>query len=100
MLSNQELLDAIRSTDLRNQLHDLWVPVSAVTANHQKATFDTFRNREEDASDERLAVVRLLENDDLFPQTRAAQSSVCVEGKGRSLDGDGGVIRTFLASGP
>jgi hypothetical protein len=79
VLSDQELLDAIRSTDLRNQLHDLGVPVSAITANHQEAAFDAFRDREKDTRDKRLAVMRLLENNNLFPQTRPAQSSACVE---------------------
>lgn len=38
VLADQQLLDAIRSTDLGNQLDDLWVPVSAVTTNNEEGT--------------------------------------------------------------
>jgi hypothetical protein len=33
VLADQELLDAVRGTELCDQLGDLWVPVAAVTAN-------------------------------------------------------------------
>jgi hypothetical protein len=67
MLSDQKLLDAVCGPNLGNQLHDFGIPVSAVTANDQKAPLDAFGYGEEDAGDERFAVVRLLENDDLLP---------------------------------
>lgn len=76
MLSHEKLLDAICSTDLRNQLYDLRIPVSPITANDQKAACDALGNREKDTRDEGFTVVRLLENDDLFPQTRTARRLV------------------------
>lgn len=69
ILTDQELLDAICSSNLGNQLHNFWVPVSSITTNDQEAALDTFWDREEDRGDERFTVVFLLEDDDLFPQT-------------------------------
>lgn len=81
ILTDKQLLDTVRSTNLGNQLHDFGVPVSTVTANDQEAAGDTFWDREKDARDERFAVMRLLENHNLLPQTRAARSSVFSGGK-------------------
>lgn len=69
ILSDQELLHSICSADLGNQLDHLWVVVSAIPANDEEASFNALRDRKEDAGDERLAVVGLLENFDLFPKS-------------------------------
>jgi hypothetical protein len=73
MLADQKLLHAIGSSNLGNQLDNLRVPVSSVTTNDQEASLDTFWDRQKDARNEGLAVMGLLENDDLFPQTRAVK---------------------------
>lgn len=70
VLSDQELLDTICSTDLCNCLNDLRVVVATVTANNEERTLNAFGNGEEDAGDEGLGVVGLLEDDDLLAKTR------------------------------
>ena len=79
VLADQKLLHTVGSSNLGNQLHNLWVPVPAITTNNQEAIFDTFWNRQKNARDERLAVMRLLENDDLLPQAGAVQLLAVVE---------------------
>jgi hypothetical protein len=71
ILANQQLLHTIRSTNLCNKLHNFWVPVSSITTNDKEAALSTFWNREEDGRDERLAVVGLLEDGDLFAKSGA-----------------------------
>ena len=44
VLTKDQLLDSIRSPDLRNQLHNLGVVVAAVAGNDQKAAIDALRN--------------------------------------------------------
>jgi len=96
-LTDQQLLDTVCSSNFGNQLHNLWVPVSSITTNNQEAILDSFWDREEDAGHKGLAIVRLLEDDDLLPQTRAVHLlflnfSTLVGGEMRGK-------RTFLASG-
>ena len=71
ILADQQLLDAVGSANLGDQLSDLRVPISSISANDQERTFDAFRDRKEDAGNESLAVVFLLEDLDLLPQTGA-----------------------------
>lgn len=97
ILADQELLHAICRTDLGNQLDNFGVPIPPIAADDKKGTFITpvsdsvlhsvtaeyltrrlmaltfsaFRDGEQDARDERLAVVWLLENCDLLAQARA-----------------------------
>ena len=68
ILPNQQLLDPICSTNLGDQLHHFRVVVSPISSYNKEAPFCTFRDREEDAGDKRLAVVRLLEDSDLLPK--------------------------------
>lgn len=70
ILTEHHLLDAISSTDFDNELHDLWVPISAISANDKGAVLCSFRYGLEDAGDEGLGVVWLLENLDLLPEAR------------------------------
>jgi hypothetical protein len=42
MLADQKLLDTVGSSNLGNQLNDLRVPVSSITANDQEASLNTF----------------------------------------------------------
>lgn len=72
ILTDQELLDAICCADLSNQLGDLRIPVTSVAANDEERALNTLRDRLEDAGDERLRVVRLLENLDLLAETRTS----------------------------
>lgn len=73
ILADQQLLDTICSTDLGNQLHNLWIPVSSITTNDQEAVLDTLWDRKQNRSDERFAIVWLLENHDFLSQTRAVR---------------------------
>jgi hypothetical protein len=82
VLTDQKLLHTVCSSDLCDQLHHFRVPVSSITTNDQEAAFDTFWDGKENAGDERFGVVRLLEDDDLFPQPRAIQL-LALEGYGR-----------------
>lgn len=52
ILTDQKLLDSVRSSNLGYQLDNLGVPVSAITADDQEASLDAFRNRKENAGDE------------------------------------------------
>lgn len=45
ILTDQELLDTVSCTNLRNQLYDFRVPVSTITTDNQEASFNAFRNR-------------------------------------------------------
>lgn len=74
VLTNQQLLDTICSTDFGNELADFGVVESPVAADDQERAFNTFRYREKDGSDERLAVMRLLEDLDFLSQTRCTRS--------------------------
>lgn len=73
ILANEQLLDAIGSSNLCNDLGDLWVPVAAITANDEVRVLDALGNGQEDGGDKVLRVVRLLEDLDLFAKTRAAR---------------------------
>lgn len=70
IVSDNELLDPIRSSNLRNDLCDLWVPKSAITANNQCASLHAFRDREESCCYKRLGVVGLLKDLYLLSETR------------------------------
>jgi len=72
ILADQELLDAIGSTDLGNGLSDLRVPVPTITADNEERTLDAFGDGLEDTGDESLRVVLLLEDLDLLAETRTA----------------------------
>jgi hypothetical protein len=70
ILADQELLDAVGSTDLCNLLCDLRVPVATITTDDKESVLSALRNRLEDADDERFGVVLLLEDLDLLAKTR------------------------------
>lgn len=70
ILTDQELLDAIGSTNLGNGLGDLWVPVPAITTDNEERALDALRDGLEDTGDESLRVVLLLEDLDLLAETR------------------------------
>jgi len=70
ILANKQLLDTVRSTNLSDQLHHLWIPVSPIATNDEEASVDAFWDREEDAGYEGLAVVLFLEDLDLLAKTR------------------------------
>lgn len=96
ILAKEKLLHAICSPNLDDELHDLWIVVSAIAANDEVAAICTFRNGEETAGDKGLGVVWLLENLDLLAQPRPATllSILAVV-----LKGAGGGKLTFRASG-
>jgi hypothetical protein len=54
VLADQELLDAIGSTNLSNGLGDLGVPVTTIAANNKERALNAFGDRLEDTGDERL----------------------------------------------
>lgn len=70
MLSDNELLDAISRTNLRNQLHNFGIVVAAITTNNQEGALYTFWNGEQNGSYEGLGIVWLLKDRDLFSQPR------------------------------
>ena len=74
ILPYQELLDTVCCPDFGNQLHHLRVVVSSISSNDQEAAFRTFRDRQEYASDERLAVMWFLEDCD--PLTEAGPGAL------------------------
>ena len=70
VLADQELLDTIRSTDLGDELSDFWVPVAAISTDDKERSFSTLGNGLQDAGDEGLGVVLLLEDLDLLAEAR------------------------------
>ena len=68
VLPNNQLLDPICCTNLRDQLDQFWVVEAAISSDDESAALDTLRNREENASNERFAVMGLLKDRCLFPQ--------------------------------
>lgn len=73
VLADQQLLHAVGSADLRDQLDDLGVVVTAITTNDQEGALSTLRDGKEDASDEGFGVVGLLEDGDLLTETRTGR---------------------------
>lgn len=71
ILAHQELLDTVGGTDLGDLGDDLRVVVTAITANDEEGILDTLGDGEEDAGNEGLGVVVLLEDLDLLAKTRA-----------------------------
>ena len=67
ILTDQELLDTICRSNFGNQLHNFWVPVSSITSDDQEAVLDTLGDGKKNTGDEGFTVMRLLEDDDLFP---------------------------------
>ena len=74
ILSDQKLLDSICGTDLGNKLGDFGVPVTTVTTDDQERALGAFGDRLEDAGNEGLRVVLLLENLDLLAQARTSRA--------------------------
>jgi hypothetical protein len=64
-------------------LDDVGVVVAAIATDDEKGVLSALGNREDDAGDKRLGVVLLLEDFDLFAQTRAAETLVCHDQKRR-----------------
>ena len=83
ILADDELLDAVSSANLGNQLDDFRIPVSAITSDDKTGTVCTLGNGQEDRGDKGLAVVGLLKDGDLFAKTRSARLLVS---KGFELD--------------
>jgi hypothetical protein len=71
ILADQELLDAIGSTDFGNLLDNLRIVVATITTDDKESSLSTLRDGEQDAGDESFGVVGLLEDLDLFAKTRA-----------------------------
>ena len=69
ILSHKDLLHAISTTDLGDQLNDLGIPVTPISTNHKEATLNTFGDGEKNAGDKRLAVMGLLKDLDFLPKT-------------------------------
>jgi hypothetical protein len=94
VLADQELFDAVRGTDLCNDLSDLGVVVAAITANDERGALGTFGDGVEDGGNEVLGVVGLLEDLDLLAKTGAVRG--CVS---RCLLSDGLLIAALVVSG-
>ena len=71
ILSDEELLDSICSTDFGYQLHYLRVVVSSISTDDEKAVFCTFGYREKDTGHKRLAIMGLLKDGHLFSESRS-----------------------------
>lgn len=70
VLSDQELLHAVCRADLGNCLDDFWVVIATIATNDEECSLRAFGDGEEDAGNEGFRVVGLLEDDDLFTETR------------------------------
>ena len=73
ILSHQDLLDTVGGTDLCDLGDHLGVVVTAIATNDEEGTFNTLGDGEENASDEGLGVVRLLEDLDLLAKPGAGR---------------------------
>src|SRR5271155_701875 len=72
ILSIYQLLDAICSTNLGNQLHYLWIVIASITTNDQEGPLHAFWDREQDRCSEGFRVMRLLKDGDLLAQAGGA----------------------------
>ena len=70
ILSDQQLLDAVCSSNASNELDGFGVVESAITTDNKECVLGALRDREQDAGHEGLGVVLLLESGDLLPETR------------------------------
>lgn len=70
ILADQQLLDTVGRTDLRNLRDHLGVIVATITTDNQERILGTLGDRQENAGDEGLGVVGLLEDLDLLAKTR------------------------------
>jgi len=66
ILTDKQLLDSIRSPNLRNQLCNLGIPVTTVASDDEEGAFCSLGDGKQDAGYEGLAVVLLLEDFDLL----------------------------------
>lgn len=69
VLSDQKLLHPICCSDLGYQLDHLWVVVSSISTDNKEASISALGYGQEGAGDERLAIVGLLKDLDLFPES-------------------------------
>lgn len=76
--AHEDLLHAIRGSNLGDQLDDLGVVVTAVTANDEEGIFGAFGNGLEEGCDEVLGVVLLLEDLDLLAEAGAVRGGTSV----------------------
>lgn len=81
ILTDEKLLDTISGTDLSNLLDDIGIVVAAVTADDQEGIGGALGDGLEDGGDERLGVVGLLEDLDLFAKAGAVAVSSCLMGE-------------------
>ena len=66
ILTNENLFHSVSSTNLRNQLNKLWIVEASITANDEEAAFGALRNGEDNAGNERLAIMGLLKDGGLL----------------------------------
>lgn len=71
ILADDQLLYAIGSSNLHDELSDFRIPVATITTNYECGALSTFRNGLNDAGNKRLAIILLLEDFDLLSKTGA-----------------------------
>lgn len=69
ILTDKQLLHAVGGRNLGNLLHNLGIEVTTIAANDEERALSTLGNGQEDAGDESLRVMGLLEDTDLLPKT-------------------------------
>src|SRR2546421_9651081 len=77
--SDEQFLDTVSSSNLRDQIDDFRVVETAVAANNEESIFGTFRDSLQDCSDEVLDVVGLLEDGNLFTKSRPSVFTVSID---------------------
>lgn len=79
ILSNDQFLNAICSSDASNQLDDLCVVETSVSTDYEECVLSALRDGLEDASDKGFGVVRLLEDGDLLAKAGPGETTWLVE---------------------
>jgi hypothetical protein len=79
-LADEKLLDTVCGTNLCDELGDFGVPVASVATDNEERALDALGDRLEDAGDEGLSVVFLLEDLDLLSQARTSSELAGVNG--------------------
>jgi hypothetical protein len=82
-LTDEKLLHTIGSANLGDFLDDVGVVVAAIATDDEKGVLSALGDGEDDAGNKRLGIVLLLEDFDLFAQTRAAETLACHDQKRR-----------------
>ena len=78
VLANNQLLNAIRSSNASNQLDGLRIVETSISTDNEERILSALWDGLEDAGNEGFGIVRLLEDSDLLAKTRSRETKLLV----------------------